>query len=43
MDQNFIGIDEGKQALLRANTSGEIRWVTDLADYPTARALQADR
>jgi hypothetical protein len=40
MEYDFLGIDEGKQTLLRAKTSGAISWVTDLADYPTARAMQ---
>ena len=40
MDHEFIAIDEGKQNLLRVNTSGSIRWIVDLTDYPTARALQ---
>ncbi len=37
---DFIGIDEGKQNLLRADTAGGVCWIKSLADYPTARALQ---
>ncbi|MDC7232834.1 MAG: hypothetical protein PQJ58_06355 [Spirochaetales bacterium] len=38
---DFLGIDEGKQNLLKGNTGSEtILWTRSLADYPTARALQ---
>jgi len=38
----FLGIDEGAQTLLLADTrKTEILWKKSLADYPTARAMQA--
>lgn len=40
MEYEFLGIDEGKQNLVKGNTSKGIQWVTDLSDYPTARAMQ---
>ena len=40
MDYQFIGIDEGKQNLLKGSTTGKMDWIVDLADYPTARAMQ---
>ena len=38
---NFIGIDEGKQNILRFQTNPKkIMWKKDLSFFPTARALQ---
>lgn len=38
---DFLGIDEGKQSLFRAETSsGKISWLKSLSDYPIARSMQ---
>lgn len=37
----FLGIDEGKQNIFRANTlDGSIKWIKSLSNYPIARSMQ---
>lgn len=41
MNYNFLTIDEGKQALLKAQTNNnKIHWRVDLAQFPIAREMQ---
>ncbi len=40
MSYNFLSIDEGKQQLLKGNTTDGILWSIKLKKYPLARAMQ---
>lgn len=40
VNYDFLGIDEGKQNLLRGNTGSGIIWIESLKGYPSARAMQ---